>query len=73
MNEQELREKIANILTEPVMIPDDPVGVPSPEEYADSILALIKEAGWVKIEKGDMYWTKKQLCAEDPAKGFYNE
>lgn len=30
-------------------------------------------AGYRKINKGDIYWTREQLSASDPAKGYYEE
>jgi len=38
---------------------------------ADQVLTLIKEAGYVKIRKGDIYWTREQLSAPDWATKYY--
>jgi len=46
---------------------------PSVSETLDSIIAVFKNANYVQIRKGDLYWTKEQLSAPDWAAKYYKE
>ena len=46
-----------------------------PDEYCNKcfaklIITLVKEDGYVKVRKGDIYWTREQLSAPDYAKEY---
>ena len=79
----ELEEKLTKYLSDNVALFDCQGDCPDeesqrmvkPDEYcskcfAKQIITLVKEDGYVKVRKGDIYWTREQLSAPDYAKEY---
>lgn len=66
-----LRDEITEIIRK-ARIQGHDEGISS-GEYVDQILVLIKEAGYVQVKQGDIYWSKEERSRPDPTKGYYKE
>ncbi len=64
MDDKEIENELTKIVT---------ISHLHPQMRVRLILEVLESHGYVRVRKGDIYWTREQLSAPDYAKDYYKE